>query len=256
MAGEVKNTLGERRLSGLRGHREAVGESRGGSSGRVAERGCAGPAGHHVGRWCPQAQPSHLSSPLEAVAAPPLLQKPRGSCPNALWGPTFLTPEDEHSRPAVPQRGHGDGRQCQTEVQSRLQRGCRRWHGRGGGRLLGPPLWKPLVAAGPSRGDMVEEGVVGGCGCAPRFIYLFGWLGCGGGSGNFLGQCTSAASRAALASPADPSGERHRHRLRRGPVVPGSSARVAWATPGPFLPTANWGRRNPPRAAAGWVGNS
>lgn len=129
------------------------------------------------------------------------------------------------------------------------------------GDACSAPLCKPPVAAGLSRGDifLTMLGWRKGQGLDMPHIYLFAPLGCGGGSGNFLGQCPSAASRATLASPADPSGERHRHRRCRGPVVPGVSGELCEGHPGDSWPLPAKSKPNkgtPSQAAAEWEGNT
>lgn len=149
-----------------------------------------------------------------------------------------------------------DKQRCKADS----QRGWQRWQGQGGERLLSPPA---LEASGGSRpepgGDMGEEGA--GVGRVCPMVYLFICLAglrwgiwelsrpvhlCGQ-SRCFSLPCRSQRRTALASPPWRPSCPREWQ---------GSSARVAWLTPCPFLPTANWERRNPPRAAAGWVGNT
>lgn len=230
-------------------------ESRGGvqgvSSRGAAERGFVGQAGRHAGRWCPQAHPSHLSSPLEADAVPLLLQKSRGSTQNALCGATSLTPEDEHNCPAAGQAlgaGLGGG----IGMAGKDKQRCKAAYSRaaaGGTGGEGSPAWphsarlwwqqaraevtsfSPGPGGGRGRGAGVPRslficlvGLRWGIWELSRPVHLCGQ------SCYFSLPCRSQ-QRTAPALP-----------LRR-PGCPGESqgcsARVAWVTPGPFLPTAN-----------------
>lgn len=191
--------------------------------------------------------------PLEAEAAPLLLQKSRCSCKKCRgWGWPQGRPQEQvlaemgidckerdtepvtTGPPELALAERGTKEQCALQA-SGGSRPEQRWH----------------------LSDLGEEGA--GSKCVPSFIYLFGWLGCDGGSGNFLGQCTSVASRATLASPADPSGERHQHCLWRGLAVPGS---LRGALPGSSgrLPAPSCKQQtekvdNPLWEGLGWVEN-
>lgn len=238
MAKEVKNTLGVHWLPGLRCHREAVG---------MFMRGNGGEGLCSAG-WAPcdyVLRPSPPNSPFLSELRQHLFssKNPRGppKMPCGVQLPLTLrmkTPTCPWGRPLERTSAGGLG-----------------WLGkinRGAGLLAAGTSRVARVGRGclpePCSGSLwwqqwhlshqaeVKEGV-GGRVCP--IVYLFACSGCGGGSRIFLGQCTSVASRATLASPADPSGERHRCLLCGGPFILSSLRGALWGSPG-WLPDLSY----------------
>lgn len=130
----------------------------------------------------------------------------------------------------------------------------------GDGDACSAPLCKPLVAAGPSRGDIFLTGPWGGGGGRGKgrvcpIVYLFIWpVGLQWGIWELSRPLHLCGLSRYFSLPC-------RSRQRTAPALPlprpgcppgslGSSVRVAWVTPGPFLQTANWERRNPPASSS------